>query len=117
MVSQILTTHVILNIESGIKAVIALDLGGKDLTQRFDSKYRHSLPHILPSCASDPSGLPGLYNYINILVIRVMNNKFDQNWARKFRENVENMNFPYNTVYDYVNFDPKNGSFRCVQLL
>ena len=56
-------------------------------------------------------------------VLRVMHTKFGQNWARTFRVDVENMNFPYITQHmSYVNFDPKtcnlffNGSFQFVQI-
>ena len=52
-----------------------------------------------------------------------MHNKLDPNLAKHFVD-VENMTFPYVTLYmymTYVNFDPKkrklffNGSFRFVQ--
>ena len=42
---------------------------------------------------------PPICTTINVLVIRVMHNKFDQNQAKTFWEDVENVNFPFITLY------------------
>ena len=40
------------------------------------------------------------------LLVSVMNNKFDQNWARTFWENVKNMNFPYIYMQHHMTMCP-----------
>ena len=45
-----------------------------------------------------PNTPPPFCTTINLLVIRVVHNKFDQNWAITFRVDVENINFPNITL-------------------
>ena len=67
-------------------------------------------------------GSPLMCTTMQDCVTRVMYIQFEQNWNRPYREDVENLNFPYTTLYEYVNFDHKirnpffNQSFGFVQI-
>ena len=90
----------------------------------FDSACPEVWPYFIrfPPCMAPKGPSPLICTSLEALVLRVMHTKFGQDWVRTFRVEVENINFPYITLYMTVNFDPKtrnlffNGSFRFVQL-